>query len=724
MSSGVAVIDPAKRVASPVPAMQGVPILSIFEDAQGDHWIGTESSGLHVLRRLLFHQIPALADQPITSVAQTANVAMWVGTRDNGLFRIRNGITDQPVLNRLLTSPVILCLQPALDGDGGLWVGTPDGLNRIDSHDHVRRLTSSDGLPDDYIRSLAVSPDGSVWVGTRHGLDHIRKRQHTVLTGMDGLGGDLIGAMLVDTATLWVATSGGLSRIAPDGVIHNFTATDGLTSPIVTALTNDNANHLWTATTDGTISLFDGQRFRPLFNMDATGSSEQTVQSLTFDRNGSLWIHLDRGIERIRAAQIDVCLRQNPCTLRSEWVTRYNRTDGLRNDEAVPTTLSLPWLTPAGELWFPTRAGVAIADTPSVHDTEQGPPVTIEQFLVDDAPVDALQRVPEISYGNRRLTIDYAGLDFLSPSSVLYRWRLDGFDKQWQPAGNRRSVTYTNLAPGTYTFHVQARGTDGDWAATVTEIHFRILPPFYRRWWFIALAVAAVLALLAGLYLLRLRFLRHRFDAVLAERNRMAREIHDTLTQDLVSTCLQLDIVAQQLKSGHPEKASEQVGKARRLVAEGLAEARQSIWELRSNDTRETLPKRLAHLVQRETFSAINPHLEVRGAYRPLSPQTEREILRLANEALVNVARHAQAGHANLTLYYSTEALMLTVEDNGSGFDVEAASREKGHFGLMGMRERASVVDGDLEIVSRQGVGTTVRLRVPLHPHQEERGSR
>ena len=185
-----------------------------------------------------------------------------------------------------------------------------------------------------------------------------------------------------------------------------------------------------------------------------------------------------------------------------------------------------------------------------------------------------------------------------------------------------------------------------------------------------------------------------------------------------------LGMVRDRLKSGHPEKASEQVGKARRLVAEGLAEARQSIWELRSNDTRETLPKRLAHLVQRETFSAINPHLEVRGAYRPLSPQTEREILRLANEALVNVARHAQAGHANLTLYYSTEALMLTVEDNGSGFDVDAASREKGHFGLMGMRERASVVDGDLEIVSRQGVGTTVRLRVPLHPHQEERGSR
>jgi signal transduction histidine kinase/ligand-binding sensor domain-containing protein len=730
LSSGVAVIDQATGFATVLQAMKGVPILWILEDADGDHWIGTESSGLHILRRLLFHQIPALADLPITSVTQTKDGAMWAGTRDNGLYRIRDGIVDQPVSNRLLTSPVILCLQPALDGDGRLWVGTPDGLNRIDARNGIRRITTSDGLPDDYTRSLAVSPDGSVWVGTRHGLDHIRGGQHSVLTSMDGLGGDLIGAMFVDPSsgnsrsdsTLWVATSGGLSRIERDGTIHNFTPLDGLTSPIVTALTTDGADRLWTATRDGMVSVFDRQRFRPLFKMDSKGGSEQTVQSLTFDRKGSLWIHMDRGIDRIRAIQIDRCLSHNPCELQGEWVSRYNRTDGLRNDEAAPTTLATPWLTAGGELWFPTRAGIAVANTPAVREADKAPPVAIEQLLVDDAIVDLRQSMPEISYGKRRLSIEYAGLDFVSPGGVLYRLRLDGFDKQWQPVGNRRAVTYTNLAPGTYTFHVQARTSDGDWAAADTALQFRILPPFYRRWWFIALAIVAVLALLAGLYLVRLRVLRHRFDAVLAERNRMAREIHDTLTQDLVSTCLQLDIVAQQLRSGHPERATEQVSKARRLVTEGLAEARQSIWELRSNESRETLPKRLANLVQREAFSALKPHLEVRGAYRPLKPQTEREILRLANEALVNVARHADAEQANLTLYYSTEALMLTVQDNGAGFDVDAASQEKGHFGLMGMRERASVVDGDLEIVSQKGEGTTVRLRVPLKAPGEERG--
>lgn len=731
MTSGVTVVDPVTGAAVSVASMNGTPVLSILQDTEGDHWIGTESSGLHVLRHLLFHGVPALAESPTTSVAQTKDGAIWVGTRDNGLYRIRNGIVDQPVANRLLTSPVILCLQPALESSGGLWVGTPDGLNRIAANNAVRRITTVNGLPDDYIRSLAASADGSVWVGTRHGLDHIQNDQHRTFTSVDGLGGDLIGAMLVDKSSidsatppaLWAATSGGLSRITADGAVHNFTQADGLTFPIVTALAKDNGNRLLIAAKDGTISVLEGQGFRPLFKLNPSSGSEQTIQSLTVDHNGALWIHMDRGIDRIRALQLDRCLKKNPCQFQSESVVHYGRTDGLRNDEAVSTAMSAAWLTPQGELWFPTRAGIAIADTRSVHEGDKAPPVAVQQLLVDDLPVDLRQHTPEIPYGNRRLSIEYAGLDFVSPTGVHYRCRLDGFDKEWQLVGSRRSITYTNLAPGLYTFHVQARTNDGDWSSADTQIQFRILPPFYRRWWFIVLIVAAISALLGGLYLLRLRVLRHRFDAVLAERNRMAREIHDTLTQDFVSTCLQLDIVAQQLKGGHVEKAAEQVKRARQLVTEGLAEARQSIWELRSSNERETLPKRLAHLVQRETFSTLKPHLEVRGAYRPLRPETEREILRLANEALVNVSRHARASHANLILYYSTETLMLTVEDDGAGFDVESASRQKGHYGLVGMKERASVVDGDLEIISEKGHGTIVRLRVPLKVVGEERSS-
>jgi signal transduction histidine kinase/ligand-binding sensor domain-containing protein len=736
MSSGVIVIDPTTRVVTELPAMHGLSVLSILHDDQGNHWIGTESSGLHIFRKLRFREIPELAQAATTSVAQTTDGTFWIGTRDNGLYRLRHGTVDQPVASSALTSSVILCLQPALDGSGGLWVGTPDGLNLVVPGKAVQKITSLNGLPDEYIRSLAAASDGSIWVGTRHGLDHIEGSKHNVLTAMDGLGGDLIGAMLLDSTTtkntLWVATSGGLSRVKPDGTIRNFTTQDGLPSNIVTALTRDDANHLWAATKDGSLSFiggelahFDGapspelQHFTPLFQLNQANDTAQSIQSLNFAPDGSLWVRLERGILRIRAAQLNLCLTRHPCTLQHDALIRYTNAEGLHNDEAVPTALALAWLTPQGDLWFPTRAGVAIADTRAANKDGKAPPIAIQQLLVDDVPVNLQQKIPALPFGNHRLTIDYAGLDYTSPSGVHYRARLDSFDKDWQYVENRRSVTYTNLAPGLYTFHVQARSTDGDWSTADTIIQFRVLTPFYRRWWFIACAIFLAGVFLAALFHLRSRVLRHRFEAVLAERNRMAREIHDTLTQDFVSTCLQLDIVAQQLQHNRVDQAMEQVKKARRLVMEGIAEARQSIWELRSNNGRETLPNRLAHLVERESYAAIQPHLEVRGAYRPLDPRIELEILRLANEAMINVARHSGTDRTSIVLYYSTEALMLTVEDFGSGFTVDDATQKPGHFGLLGMKERASVMDGTLEIVSAQGQGTTIRLRVPLVSRKE-----
>jgi signal transduction histidine kinase/ligand-binding sensor domain-containing protein len=718
MSSGVVLVEPADRpVVTELAAMKGQSVLSILHDGQGNHWLGTESSGLHVFRQLRFHDIPALAQIATTSIAQMVGGDFWIGTRDSGLYRMQNGIVSQPVVAASLTSPIILCLQPTLGGTA-LWVGTPDGLNLVRSGKAVQKITSVDGLPDDYIRSLAASPDGSVWVGTRHGLDHIQGEKHTVLTSMDGLGGDLIGAMLYDSAGLWIATSGGLSRVGSDTLVRNFTMQDGLPSPIATALARDSSGKLWAATRDGSLSYFDGQRFIPVLRLNQDKDGPQSIQSLNFTLDGSLWIREDRNIRRIRSGDLEGCLSQKPCTLKRDAIIRYSSPDGLRNGETVPTALAISWLTPEGDLWFPTRSGVAVASTLAGKQDTQAPPIVVQQMLIDDVAVD-ISQVPKLPFGNHRLSIDYAGLDFTSPSGVHYRERLDGFDKDWPYVEHRRSVTYTNLAPGLYTFHVQARTTDGDWSSADTSVSFRILPPFYRRWWFIALGILLAAAILASLFHLRSRVLRHRFEAVLAERNRMAREIHDTLTQDFVSTCLQLDIVAQQLQNNRVDQAIEQVKQARRQVTEGLAEARQSIWELRSTNGSETLPNRLTHLVERDSYAAIKPHLEVRGAYRALEPRIELEILRLAAEALINVARHSGTEQTNIVLYYSTEALMLTIEDFGRGFAMEEAERKAGHFGLIGMKERASVVDGTLEINSVEGKGTIVRLRVPLDASKE-----
>jgi signal transduction histidine kinase len=719
MNSGLFVLTAEKASATPVTLLSGNSVLSVFEDAEGNHWIGTETSGLHVLRRLAFRSEPGLADQAVTSVAQTKDGSIWIGTRDDGLRRVQNGAMSEPVTESKLTSAVILCL--AAGADGGLWVGTPDGLNYIDTNNAVRRITSADGLPDDYIRALAEDSDGSVWVGTRQGLAHLRRFGEqlsiTTKTSADGLGGDLIGALLFNAGELWAATSGGLSVVRSDGSIRNFTAKDGLGATITTAMGEDSAGHLWVASNNGSLSFLEGQRFLPVgkFRGDVgRDGNDGNIEGITADRLGFLWFRMDRGIRRVVLSALLNCVGKTPCAMQSGAMVKYGLADGLPNDEVVAGESSVGSLANHGEIWFPTRGGVAIVDTEHLPANSVAPPVVLQRFSVDDLSERVGPTSIDIPFGHARFTMEYAGLSFTAPSEVRYRFRLEGFDKNWTDAGNRRSATYTNLTPGSYIFRVQARNKDGVWNLSGAELRFRIIPPIYRRWWFVLLSLLLLLALLAGMYLLRLRRLQGEFDAVLAERNRMAREIHDTLTQDFVGASLQLDLISQHLSRGKYELARDQVKRTRQLVTEGLEEARRSIWELRVNHSQDSLPTRLAKIVQRDTFSAINPRLHLGGAYRAVDPRVERELLRIAQEALSNVLHHARSAETSVELHYSSDMLMLTIEDKGIGFVANEASSKTGHYGLLGMKERAATIDGTLEVTSEPGRGTKVTLRVPI----------
>jgi signal transduction histidine kinase/ligand-binding sensor domain-containing protein len=715
MNSGLFVLSAEKSTATAVTLLNGNSVLSLFEDAEGNHWVGTETSGLHVLRRLAFRSEAALADQAVTSVAQTKDGSIWVGTRDAGLRRVRSDGQEEQIPESKLTSGVILCLAP--EWSGGLWVGTPDGLNYIGADLSVRRITSADGLPDDYIRALVGDSDGSVWVGTRQGLAHLQKfGEHLsvqTLTTKDGLGGDLIGALMFKSGELWAATSGGLSVVHSDATVSNFTAKDGLGATIATAMAEDSAGHLWVAGNDGSLSYMSGEKFLPVGRFAEQGR-DGNIEGITIDRLGFFWFRMDRGIRRIAVNVLTSCVGKDRCTLQDGAMVHYGLADGLPNDEVVTGEPSVGWLTTHGEIWFPTRGGVAIVDSEHLPANAVAPPIVLQRFSVDDLSEPIGPGLIKIPFGHARFTMEYAGLSFTAPSEVRYRFRLDGFDKNWTDAANRRSATYTNLTPGRYVFHVQARSKDGAWNLAGAELRFRIVPPIYRRWWFLLLSLLAILALVAGMYLLRLRRLEREFDAVLAERNRMAREIHDTLTQDFVGASLQLDLIAQHLNRGKFELALEQVKRTRQLVTEGLEEARRSIWELRVNNSQDSLPTRLGKVVQRDTFSAIRPRLHVGGAYRVVDPKVERELLRIAQEALTNVLHHARSAETSVELHYSSDMLMLTIEDKGVGFRVNEASGKTGHYGLLGMKERAATIDGVLDVISEPGRGTKVTLRVPI----------
>jgi signal transduction histidine kinase/ligand-binding sensor domain-containing protein len=693
-------------------------VLSTAEDRDGDRWVGTETGGLEVLRPMLFRTKPAIADQAISAVVQTTDGTIWLGTKEDGLRRIRSGVVDQPQASARLASRIVLSLAAGTHGD--LWVGTPDGLNHVD-RDKAEIYTSSNGLPDDFIRSLLVDPDGTLWVGTRRGLAQLDGKSGRVLATYmqrDGLRSDAVGALLRSAVTspseravtgqqdLWVATFEGLSRLR-NGHVTTFTTESGLGGNVVTALAMDASGALWIGTKGGGLSRYAQGAFTA-FHQSGMPSD---IDSILIDGQGRLWMGTRHGVVQVSVGALRACGADVHCTV---GVSRYGYPDGLPSEDLSASGHPAAWTMIDGELWFATNRGVAIADPLKIRQNPLAPCVAIERLLVDDVEMPLTSESTTISPGHTRITIEYAGLSFRAPSRINFRYMLEGFDPQWITVASRRTAYYTNLPPRSYRFLVQAASRDGLWNGATGEIRFTVEPPYYRRRWFYLLVLASVVGLMVLVYRLRLRRLQREFNSVLMERNRIAREIHDTLAQDFVGISLQLEVVAQTLARGEVSTARKQIDETRVMVREGLDDARQSIWELRAVSAKDSLPTRLGRIIQRAGQRGLKAECRVGGTYRPLPPALEEEILRIAGEAVTNVLRHAGANTVSVDLQYSPHRLFLRVADDGCGFDASAVSSIDGHFGLKGMRERAATIAGHLKVESLTGEGTSVTMEVNI----------
>jgi signal transduction histidine kinase len=343
------------------------------------------------------------------------------------------------------------------------------------------------------------------------------------------------------------------------------------------------------------------------------------------------------------------------------------------------------------------------------------PPVAIENVTIDDQPAPATGLV-SIEPNHTRLSFHYAGLSFVAPLRVRYRYRLEGFDPDWVDAGARRVAYYTNVPPGRYTFRVLAANNDGLWNDTGAALAIRVLPHTWQTWWFRSLCVLAVFLLGYQVYRMRVRNVELRFSAVLAERTRIAREIHDTLAQDIVGISVQLELVSRLLSSS-VDAARLQLDAARGMVKSSLAEARSSIWNLRSaTSSVNDLPARLNRIVKQAADKGqVKPRFQVRGTYRAAPAAVEDQLLRVAQEGVNNAVRHAKASVIEVTLTYDAHTLQLSMDDDGEGFTYDAAAfAEGGHFGLQGMRERAAEIGGTLQVASEPGKGTHITLRVDI----------
>jgi ligand-binding sensor domain-containing protein len=717
---GLGSINSQSLLFRPVAAVGPNSVLSTAEDRDGDRWVGTEMGGLEVLRLQPFRTEPAIADQAITAVVQTSDGDVWIATREDGLWRVHSGTVERAAVSGRLASSVVLALSPGTHGD--LWVGTPDGLNHVTGNT-VHTYTSANGLPDDFIRSLLADSDGTLWVGTRRGLvqlDGITGKLMATYTHRDGLRSDSIGALLPfantndandkagspGTNDLWIATFDGLSRLR-DGKITTFTKTDGLSGNVITSLAADDSGILWIGTKANGLTRYFGGVFTALRQEGLPNE----IDSILSDGQGRLWMGTRHGVAQASIAMLESCGVDPHCTV---GVSRYGYPDGLPSEDLSASGHPAATKTRGGELWFATSRGVAILNPSQIQKNPVAPPVAIERLLVDDSEIPLTDGSPKISSGHTRVTIEYAGLSFRAPSRIRFRYMLEGFDRHWTAAGSRRTAYYTNLPPGPYRFLVEAASSDGLWNGKSADIRFSVEPPYYRRWWFYLVVLVAAGGLIVLLYRLRLRRLQHEFNAVLTERTRIAREVHDTLAQDFVGVSLQLELVAQMLARNDFSAARSQIDTTRKLVREGLDDARQSIWELRAVSAKDSLPTRLGRVIQRAGERGLKAECRVGGTYRALPQELEDEILRIAQEAVTNVVRHAGASTVSVDLRYSPESLLLRIADDGCGFDVSAASSNDGHFGVKGMRERAEKITGQLEVESLTGKGTRVTMNVGI----------
>ncbi len=687
----------------------------IYEDREGNLWLGTDAAGMLELRAQRFTTLTSqdgLPSDAVRTLLAAGDGSLWAGTDGGGLAHLQGSAWRRFTTQQGLTSNTILSL--AQQTDGSLAVGTPDGLDRLTgAHATVAVLNHPipDALPDDFIRSLVADPrDGSLWIGTRRGLTHQTASGVKTWTRSDGLGSDLVGALELDRQhadSLWIGTRGGLSHLE-NGHITTLTRRDGLASDVITALYQDAGGALWIGSNGGGLSLL---RTGKLFTFPAATGLPEVIHSIVEDGQGNLWLGTSTGIYRVGARQLEA-FASNAVT--SLAIAAYGVADGMRIAECSsghPAAVR----TPDGELWFATLRGISVTDPERTEENQVPPPVAIENATIDDQPAAVAGRLT-VDPGHTRIALYYAGLSFVAPSRVRYRYRMAGFDATWIDAGSRRVAYYTNIPPGHYTFQVLAANSDGVWNQTGASLEVRVLPHVYQTWWFRALLLLACGALGLQLYRLRVRSVESRFDAVLAERTRIAREIHDTLAQDIVGISVQLELVSRLLGSS-VEAARAQLDAARSLVKSSLAEARSSIWNLRSASSgADDLPSRMSKTVaQAASMGAARHSFEVKGTYRAAPRILEDQLLRVAQEAVNNAVRHAEASRIRVTLDYDPRAVELAVEDDGRGFVQDAAGfASGGHFGLKGMQERADEIGGLLRVDSAPGKGTRIALQVEI----------
>jgi signal transduction histidine kinase/ligand-binding sensor domain-containing protein len=687
-----------------------------FEDREGNIWVGT-GAGLDFFRESLLTSAPVPPGTHAMRVEPDPDGGLWVGSYNRPLIKVDT--------ERSTTYPVSSMVVGVSRGpDRSTWAWTAGQLWRLDRDGRIETYPAPPdvGKPDP--RHIAVDHQGRVWLAlARAGLLLFANGEWS----RPGLAaavprGDPRLLFVDRSGRIWLSSEQEATMV--DGAMppRQFPPEDVGIGRVLSIA--DSVSGVWLGGEKG-VALFDGTAIRHVHGIDNTSIGRITGIVEADDR--SLWLNADRGVVRIPAEEWPKAIADLPT---APAFRVFDYLDGVIGG-AAPIPPQSAAKTSDGRLWFVGFDNLVSIDPRRISTNPVPPPVHI-QSVASGGTTFALEQELRLPARTSNLQIKYTALSLSMPERVRFRYRLDGADEDWTDAGSRREAFYTNLRPGSYVFRVTAANNDGVWNETGAVQAFVIPPALHQTMLFRSSAALGVVLGAVALYRGHVRRLRsqmhERIEERMNERERIARELHDTLLQGFQGLVLKFQAVATRIPAADPNHAllEDALTRADSVLIEGRDRVRGLRGAGASLDDLPAALTRMGDELARETTASFA--VAVTGPGRPLHPVVRDEAYWILREGLINAFRHGQGHHVDVAVTFGPRELRVRLEDDGRGVeeDVLRAGGRAQHWGLPGMRERASRLGASLELSSRRGAGTAIELRIPAHVayRPEERGAR
>ncbi len=678
----------------------------VLEDREGNIWIGTEG-GLDKFRPATLIAEPALASPAAygDKLLDASDGSVYIG-QARTIYRVRPGGVPEPFL-RTVAEPQSLCEAP----DGAIWIGLQTQIV-VWANGGVRQTIERPDKAANHniIYDCAFDADGDYWISAAGGGVHQYRRGQWEEVLEPGDRADFYPTTMVRTPRGGVVVQTGDRLVWIEHSGRASTRLDFGTSDLKVLTLYSSGDYVFAAGAFG-LSRFRAGQVQTVWAAEVSPGSR--INGIVRTPEGDTWLAYPKSLVRIRPRDLERAFSDKVFSVPT---LSLGRGDGLISR---PHSHSQGSMVRGGDgrLWIATETGTLWMDPARIVRNALPPNLAIKS-ITGDGRAYRDPTTLKLSAATANIEIDFAVLSFSDPGRVRARYRLEGFDRDWVDPGARRQAFYTNLPPGKYKFRVIAANNDGVWNRTGATLDFEIPPTFVQSVWFLLLCSGLALASLWFLYRLRVAQIAHRIRSRLEERikerERIARELHDTLLQGVQGLILRFQAVADRIPA--EEKSRGQLEAALATADDVVVDARNRVRDLRGVEGTNDLCAIVEQLVSAAPFDPPIPvRIVVEGKPRPLHPLVAAEITRIVREALFNIAHHARASSAEVDIGFEARHLAIRVRDDGIGIPehVLARGHKEGHFGMIGMRERAERIGADITISGSPGDGSEITLTMP-----------